>query len=320
MKLIKYSLSFCSLFLISTFGLSQNNVLFNDSDLQFGISAKLNIEFSFKHRSHTPSYKFSLTTGVGYNIDNLNLYPTLHSGFLLFNNGAIGANQQKNKGQIQSQFFFNAIGTLMLDKRDFNYIERSVPLYHFAEFTANPLQNPFKSSLSYGAIWIFSTQHHHQRTGFFNANVVGRVQISYYNDGGPILGWAGDNRDRYYTGGVILSYHGNTEDIIDLVELSYHKYTGYQKYAFDVADKLQIDFLNYNDTNQFAYNQQRWRLNFSNTDNGFGGSVSIFNRNNLDFQDFLHFNTNVPYHPDYYRGYRWMFGARYEYNQIALPQ
>ena len=149
---------------------------------------------------------------------------------------------------------------------------------------------------------------------------MGRGQISYYNDGGPVLKWVGDKRDRYYTGGIVLSYHGAINDPVNLVELSYHKYTGYQKYAFDVADKLQIDFLNYYDSEQFCYNQQRWRLNISNLNNGYGGSMSVYDNNSLDVQNLIHFNTNVPYHPDYSRESRWMFGARYEYNYTGIPQ
>jgi hypothetical protein len=117
---------------------------------------------------------------------------------------------------------------------------------------------------------------------------------------------------------LILSYHGHINDKVNLIELSYHKFTGYQEYAFDVGEHLQIDFVNYFDTKQFKYNQQRWRLNLTNLDNGFGGSVSVYNSNLLDLQDFLHFTTNVPYHPDYDDKYRWMFGGRYEYNNTKL--
>ncbi len=296
---------------------SQNDFSFNNSDFSFGFGAKLNIELSYKYR---PDFKLGITGGISYNAD-INSYgisPTLHGGFLFFNGRSVGGNQSRKRYTIQSHAFLNTMAVFQLDRLDFNPINRPVPLYHFAEFTANPLQNPFKSSVSYGMNLILVHEKKLQRTGFFNLNVSGRFQITYYNDGGPVLGWAGDNQDRYYTGGLVLSYHGNIEDVVNLVELSYHKFTGYQKYAFDVGEHLQIDFINYKDTNQFKYNQQRWRLNFSNLDNGFGGSVSLYNLNSLDFQDFLHFWTNVPYHPDYFHGYRLMFGGRYEYNNSNL--
>ena len=310
---------------------AQNEINFTDSNFQYGIATKLNIEFGYRFGTKfteirknffSPSYRLSLTGGIGYNTrGNIGFLPTIHSGFLLFNKGNIGADQSRKwwkKPEIH--FFTNIIATVQIDKKDFSPLERSVHFYHFSEFTANPLQNPYKSSVSYGVNWVRVEKDKIQRIGYLNMNISSRAQISYYNDGGPVLGWAGDNRDRYYTGGLVISYHGNLKDKIDLLELSYHKYTGYQKYAFDVADKLQIDYLNYKDRNQFSYNQQRWRLNFSNISSGYGGSVSVFNLNSIDLQDFLHFNTNVPYHPDYYRGYRIMFGGRYENNKINLPR
>lgn len=298
--------------------LSSQYKVYSQNNFSFGVGGKLNIEFSYKYR---PDFKLGITGGISYNsiINNdYGISPTLHGGLIFFNGRSVGANQSKKKYTIQSHAFLNTTVVFQLDRLDFKPINRSVPLYHFAEFTASPLQNPYKSSVSYGMNLILVHDKKHQRIGFFNLNIAGRFQVSYYNDGGPVLGWVGDNRDRYYTGGIVLSYHGYFDDAINLVELSYHKFTGYQKYAFDVGEHLQIDFVNYNDTNQFKYNQQRWRLNFSNLDNGFGGSISLYNANSIDFQDFLHFWTNVPYHPDYFNGYRWMFGGRYEYNNIKL--
>lgn len=310
------------LFLYLVFGaqclFSQNDFSNNNNDFSLGFGVKLNLEFSYKY---TPDFKLGLTSGISYNAVIENSYgisPTLHAGLLFFNSRSIGANQAEKWYKIQTHGFVNTTAIFQLDRLDFNPFLRPVPIYHFAEFTANPLQNPYKSSVSYGMNLIWVHDRILQRTGFFNVNVAGRFQISYYNDGGPILNWAGDKRDRYYTGGVVLSYHGNIDEPINLVELSYHKFTGYQKYAFDVAEQLQIDFLNYKDTTQLQYNQQRWRLNVSNLDNGFGGSVSLYNYNRIDFQDFLHFTTNVPYHPDYFKGHRWMFGGRYEYNNSKL--
>ncbi|WP_430412553.1 hypothetical protein [Kordia sp.] len=312
MKYIQRSIFIYFALLCSNYVLAQNDFERSDFDFTYGVATKFTIEFS---PQGAVAYKLSLTGGIGYDIDNAVL-PALHTGLLLFNTNSVGADQSKPPYRLQAHFFVSTIATLRLDKRDFSPFERNVPLYHFADFTSNPLQNPYKSSISYGVIFIENRQS--QRVGFFNANVMGVAQLSYYNDGGPILGWAGDNRDRYYTGGITLSYHGNRSDLIDLVELSYHKYTGYQKYAFDVADHLQIDFLNYADTEQFGLNQQRWRLNFSNMENGFGGSFSLYNYARLDLQDFLHFKTNVPYHPDYYQTYRMMFGMRHEYNHTQF--
>ncbi|MBQ4819623.1 hypothetical protein [Aquimarina sp. MMG016] len=328
--MIKQILLIVCIFITYHQGKSQNDISFSDTEFQYGIAAKLSVEIGYRfykkfalRRSnfYTPGYRLSVTGGIGYDVKgDIGFFPALHTGIMMFNKGSIGADQSQHGAIPQFHVFASTIVAVELDKKDFSPLERSVPFYHFAEFTANPIQNPYKSSISYGANWIRVQKGAIQRVGFFNLNVLGRAQVSYYNDGGPVLGWAGDNRDRYYTGGLVISYHGNIKDAVDLIELSYHKYTGYQKYAFDVADKLQIDYLNYNDTNQFAYNQQRWRLNVSNINSGYGGHISLFNVNRIDFQDYLHFKTNVPYHPDYYKGYRIMFGGRFEYNKVNIPQ
>ncbi len=305
--------------LFGLIGTSQNEFSISSSDWQYGVGLKLNIEIGARFKNFglfTPGAKLSVTAGAGYNT-GLGFYPAINSGFLVFNKNTIGSNQSKSAWCPQFHFFANSTIAAEIDQKNFDQLQKSVPFYHFTEFVANPLQNPYYSSISFGVNYI-KVDNSHQWVGFFNTNAFRTFQISYYNDGGPVLGLPGDNRDRYYTGGVHGSYQGNYEDDIDLIELSYHKYTGYQKYAFDAADKLQIDYLNYNDIDQFSYNQQRWRLNISSLRSGYGGSLSIFNLNSIDFQDFLHFNTDVPYHPDYYRGYRIMFGARYEYNKTSI--
>ena len=297
---------------------AQSDVHHIDSEsFHFGVAGKLQVEFNFRNN---PNFKLSVAAGVGYDIDNINLFPTAHAGIILFNKGPVGSFLEHIWYQPQLHFFYSALATVEIDKRNFGYDERYVPFYHFSDFAANPLQNPFKSSFSYGAVWVRMPKNMHQRVGFFNLNIIGRAQITYTNDGGPILKWMGDKHDRYYTGGIVLSYHGNTYTELNLIELSYHKFTGYTPYAFDVGDKLQIDYLLYKDKEQFAYNQQRWKINVSNSQNGFGGNMSLYNFNSLDVQDYLHFNTNVPYHPNYYKGWRILVGGRYEKNDLFLKK
>lgn len=297
---------------------AQNHVdqRFGDA-FQFGVSGKLSIEFQTKVK---PTIRCSATTGIGYQLEGLHLFPTVHAGILLFNTGAIGSDLSKPWHKFSSHLFLSTTATAQLDKRSYSYEERYVPLYHFADFTANPLQNPYKSSISFGAIWIRMSEHQKQRIGFVNGNFYGRAQISYYNDGGPVLKCIGDKRDRYYTGGLTISYHGNEHAAIDLIELSYHKFTGYVKHAFDVADKLQQDFLVYADTSQFAYNHQRWKLNVADLSSGFAGHIALYDVNRLDLQDFLHFSTNVPYHPDYNTSSKFAFGGQYQYNSLWLRE
>jgi hypothetical protein len=275
------------------------------------------VEFNFRNN---PNFRLSISGGAGYQWDDANLFPTVHTGVMLFNKGPVGSQLERPWYQMQLHFFCSALATVQLDKRDFTLTERYVPFYHFSDFAANPLQNPYKTSVTLGSVWAFMPDGAHQRIGLFNLNIMGRGQITYYNDGGVGLRIIGDKHDRYYTGGLLLSYHGNEYTELNLIEVSYHKFTGYTPYAFDVGDHLQIDYLLYADKTQFAFNQQRWKVNISNYRTGFGGNMSFYNFNGLDVQDFLHFTTNVPYHPDYYRGWRVMWGGRYENNQLFLKK
>jgi len=317
------------IFIIYINAYSQNKIEGNENGkLQFGLSVKLNIEFSYKYH---PNFKLSATTGVGYDIEQINFFPTFHAGFILFNTGMVGSNLQKDNFSLGSNFFFSTIGTLKLDKRDWGYTERYVPFYHFADFTANPLQNPYKTSVSYGAIWVTMPNGKFQRLGLINLNVIGRFQLTYYNDGGPILKIAGDKHDRYYSGGIVFSGHlDNYYNMINndylrpnLIELSFHKYTGYTPYAFDIADKMDFDFLLYADKEQMAYNNQRWKLSVSNVIHNYGNYgayISLYNLNTKDVQDWLHFKGNNPYHPPYNKGWRPMVGGTYSYNYLKVSE
>lgn len=310
--------------LITETSLSQTDFQTSTSKFQYGIGAKLSIDIGFRfnkswlpYRLFAPSYKLSLTAAVGYEETSIDAYPAIHSGILIFNKNSIGANQSEPAHIPQFHWFINSTLSKSLDNGTFDTFDKLVPFYHFTEFTSNPLQNPYNTSLSFG-VNIIGVQNGWQRVGFFSTNIMRTVQFSYYNDGGPILGWPGDNRDRYYTGGGQLTYHGKRQDDIDLIEISYHKFTGYHESAFDVADKLQIDILNPKDLNQMSYNQQRWKINMSSAKRGWGGNAAIFNLNRIDFQDMLHFRTDVPYHPDYYQGWRIVFGITGERSELTL--
>ncbi len=296
---------------------SQTNVSEQVSEkLHYGIAGKLSVEF----QSFRPKFKMSVAAGIGYDIKtgDLSVFPTLHAGMILFNTGMVGSKLNEPHYRVRSNFFYSLLGSIKLDKRSYSYEERYVPFYHFSDFAANPLQNPYKTSIALGSLWASLEKGIRQKIGVFNLNAFGRIQLHYYNDGGPVLSGFGDKRDRYYTGGLLVSYHGDRHSFVDLIELSYHKYTGYTKNAFDVGELLQIDFLVYSDKEQFAYNQQRWKINATNTESGFALNFSLYDRNRLDFQDRLHFLTNVPYHPDYFKRYRLAYGSGYQYTYLKL--
>jgi len=123
-----------------------------------------------------------------------------------------------------------------------------MPLYYFADFVNPALENPYNYSLSLGTNVIASTDKNKtvQRIGFLNIHLES-LQFSYYNDGGSPFDelYLGDSKDRYYTGGAMLSYSGLQKDFVNHIELSFHKFTGYTKNAFEVSNKLDLTYVNY---------------------------------------------------------------------------
>ncbi|RDK85533.1 hypothetical protein [Marinirhabdus gelatinilytica] len=289
-------------------GFCQSNEPLDDLRLGFGINITGELQ-------STPGINFRIaaTGGVGNYVpiarDDFGMLPAVHLGILFYNKGMLGSNLNKNYYRTTFfDFFANATFTAgAKNNTTTQELEgRFVPLYHFSDFVANPLQNTFGYSLSVGSNWLMNPDKNRasQTVGFFNVNVARRGQLSYYNDGGPVLSLFGDREDRFYTGGVVISAHFNREAYIDLVELSFHKFTGWQQYAVDAADKLQLDHIPYFNEDAFGFNQQQWKLNVTSFQQGYSGYITLYDFNALDLQDFIHFSTDFPYHPDYYAGWR----------------
>ena len=125
-----------------------------------------------------------------------------------------------------------------------------------------------------------------------------RVQLSTYNDG-SIWGRTklGDKLDRYYTGGGLLAYHLNNSHDVNNIELSFHKFTGHEKYAFDIANQLQIDFIPFQKIETYYYSKNRFRFSFTNFNDNFGLHLTAHNVDR-DPQDWIHFKGGDTYHPD----------------------
>jgi len=266
-------------------------------------------------------FRASATAGIGnyvaINNNGFGVLPTAHLGIMFYNRGLLGSNLSKDyKNPLFLDFFTNT--TLTVGGKNitnFNRLEnRVVPLYHFADFTANPLQNTFKNSISIGSNLILNPDKNRslQLVGFFNLNITRTAQISYYNDGGPILNIFGDKKDRYYTGGLVISAHFKTQAYLNLIALSFHKFTGWQPFAFDAGDKLQLDHIPYKNKDVFGFNQQQWKLVVSSFNHHFSAYVSAYDVNVWDIQDMLHFSRDIPYHPDYFYGYRIAVGGAFE--------
>jgi len=275
---------------------------------QYGVAAKLSIELA-EYKKLT--FRFGFSAGIGREVINNGLYFSLHSDIMFYNNGFGSPKSVESKIDIVKDFLVS--GTLTAGgydrMRQFSRIrpgKRNDPLYYFSNFTRPPLQNPYNYSLSLGSNLVFNPDHkfRFQQVGFLNVHIA-QFQASYFNDGTPfqyIL--LGDGRDRYYTGGGIITFTLPAKNMIDNLELSYAKYSGYTPGAFEIANLLDLSFLNYGDNFENAYNKSMFTFTAASSTHHFQLAASAFNQTEWDIQHRIHqhiFNVfhRVP-HKAYY--------------------
>ncbi len=310
-----FRLKLFSLLLFSCFGNAQVVSAYDaESPLfQYGVSAKLNFEIQ-----RFANFKLSLVAGVGKRFNDLKfLQPTFHTE-LLFYRGGMGSSlsiSQQSKLNIDYIISFLMIGGIK--ERSVGDLEKRFnPINFFTDDSATPLQNPYYQSIAIGTNYIFFSNSFKkaQYVGIANINIERSIQFTYYNDGTPFqyIGF-GDGYDRYYTGGGYLAYNGEFTDDINIVELSFNKFTGYQQDAFELANHLQIDFLPYKDYKNYYYNQSRFRLKIGNNANGFSVIFSGYDIQTNDSQDLIHYLIHNTYHPNPERSWRPAFGISYNY-------
>ncbi|MCK7553974.1 hypothetical protein MKQ70_02705 [Chitinophaga sedimenti] len=155
----------------------------------------------------------------------------------------------------------------MLQSGKYRPGERNYPLYYFQNYTQPPLQNPYRWSVSGGGNYVvFLTRklNNRQAVGFLNVHA-DRLQISYINDGPPFIKPIGDRKDRYFTGGALITYHMNDDAPFNLFEVSYGKFTGYSPSAYELSNKLGHSYIYYKDVEENYYNKSSLTFSASNT-------------------------------------------------------
>ena len=311
---------------------AQSKRIYSNSQLsfQFGFSVKGLVEFSLNRKSQKPVFRLCTDFGIGSNVLARALYFSINTELQLYNGGLGSRRREANKKRGVTLDIINAF-TLTTGLR--NYLthdslrhilntDRNVPLYYFSNFSYPALQNPYSYSFSAGTNFIFSTDSYKssQRVGFLNVHFH-TIQVSYYNDGGTPLEqtYLGDGKDRFYSGGALISYHGITNNGVNLLELSFNKFTGYTKNAFEVSNKLDLAFVNYNNSEEKYYNKSLWSLNIGNPEKGFGLTLNRYNYTNWDVQDLIHFTKFYSYHLVPYDDYFSISGNYYfDYTNIGL--
>lgn len=273
---------------------AQQHETYGENNFQYGFSFKGKLEIGAKKGSPLIKFRFSANAGIGSEWIYEGLYPTFNTE-LEFYNGGLGSRKGKNNRTVWS---FDVICALTMTAGIRNHFQqkytgllqhRNVPLYYFADFVNPALQNPYSNSLSLGTNLIFASGRETQRVGFLNLHPYEPIQLSYYNDGTPfgIMG-LGDGKDRYYTGGGVLSYHLPLYTAVNQFEASYHKFTGFTLNAFELSNEMNLSYVYYDDMTQSDYNKSRWSIGVANVDKGFGLNVTDYNTVNWDGQHLIH--------------------------------
>ena len=305
---------------------AQRNLKFREDpyNFQYGFSMKVAIEFGYKSPDPIPVFKLTFNTGVASDFISSWLYPSFNIEVQLYN-GGFGSKSEKQDDAsrldldiIAALTATSGIDNHLINRANNSLQKRDIPLYYFSDFVYPALQNPYDNSFSVGTNIIFTPLNkdkQDQRVGFINAHF-GHLQISYFNDGGAVIGdsYLGDRKDRYYTGGAVISYHDKPNTSFNLLELSYKKFTGYTKNAFELSNNLFLNFMNYHSPEQKMYNKSVWSINIGNVRKGWAVKLSSYNKIRWDMQHYIHsrlFNTYhmVPYNPfwtisgSYYNSY-----------------
>ena len=315
----------CSLF---SFAQSKRDYSNNQLSFQYGFSLKGLVEFSLNKATQKPVFRLCTDFGIGSNLLSRAIYFCINTELQLYN-GGFGS--KRREGFDKPKLTLDCTNAFTLTTGLNNYFaadsfyvigDRNIPLFYFSNFTAPALQNPYDYSISLGTNFIISTDKNkgNQRVGFLNFHIK-RLQLSYYNDAGTPIDelYLGDGRDRYYTGGATFSYNGNPKKGIDLIELSFKKFTGYTRNAFEVSNKLNLAFVNYNNPEEKYYNKSQWSLTISNPEKGFGININRYNYTDWDIQHLIHFSIFNSFHLVPYKDYFSVSSLYYHgYTNIGL--
>lgn len=276
------------------------------NDFQYGVSAKMQVVLNdnrTKHgKNHIPTLRCGLNAGAGVllNLDALRckMLPAYHVELLLYYNGIGSGRISKANIDINSSLT-NTIGGE--NKQDeLAYFRRqpmNAPLYFFSNNAAPPLINPFSHSITLGFNYIIPTTKYKfsQRLAYVGFKI-DKFQLGYFNDGGKGMNKIGDRKDRNYTGGLLFAYGFRKNVFLDNIELTYLKYTGYNKNTFEILSKLSFGYTDYVDPDQEDFNRSKWSLNVQGADNQFAFNVDANNSTKLDLQHLIHKIVFDPYH------------------------
>lgn len=276
----------------------QNNIGINDSDFMYGFSGKLIWDLPLSKEKG--NLRVSLAAGAGYSIYETNLTSVNIELTTAF--GGLGSYQNENI----TYWVIAPHITQSFGKGYENSIDRNQPLYYFTDLVAPPLQNPYQNTASVGINCV----------NFINGKMKGawqrvahlgfkfnKVHIVYNNDGGTLLKWWGDKKDRYFTGSGFANIHLDSHIAVNHIGLNFYKFTGYSEMAFELSNELLSASVDYKNPNQNFLNFGFWSINIGNTNHG-DFSFRYNNPINIrEVQNLIHYSLGFGYHQNFGKPY-----------------
>ena len=273
----------------------------NANAIQYGYSLKGRIDFSKVERL---TFTLGISGGIGSFIGKNWFYPSLNTDLILYR-GGIGSNRPGRKGgkwlDLETVISYTVTTGLVNRMRESSPARpgiRNYPLYYFNTRNLPSLQNPYRWSLSIGTnTVIFLTRPHNkkQQVGFIGVHL-DRFQVGYINDGPPFFPPLGDRKDRYHTGSIYGTFHGDDHWLLNLLEMGYSKFTGYYPSSYELSNKIGSSYVFYRDQEENFFNKSNIFLNAGNTAQNWGVSFTAFNFPRLDLQHRIHNNKYFPLH------------------------
>lgn len=122
---------------------------------------------------------------------------------------------------------------------------------------------------------------------------LGRIEVMYANDGPFFSKWAGDGKDRYWTGSMSVGYLVKTHwwegNRTTAIRWSYDRYTSYATDLYELATALKMSYVPYsNFSNLYNRGSMRWGVFSNDSPHNFSAEFAINDDDDLDVQNWLH--------------------------------
>ena len=284
-------------------GQSQLETPFPTSHFRFFAEAKVFIDlnlYQFRPLSHL---RTSATVGVvGYGGRNRHVFAnsTLTASCLL--GRGLGASLKDRSATFRPQF----VATLGFGAQG-GPRNRLHEVTQFTQVVGSTFRSDYAHVISLASSWVLVDTKYpfDRRKRYFLTQRVGSAfvafgpaEVFYYNDGTPFNAWAGDGKDRYFTGGGYVGYQlrndqGWPQNRHAAFRISFDRYTSYEADAFELATALKFDHVPYANNATF-YNRGSFRFGLF-TDRWWGEAV-INDNDQLDVQNLIHRVSGMAFH------------------------